>query len=111
MLYYLAPTTWLDPEPYQDPDRSTWSREGPNDHVEAHDAIDHGTDAQSDGGKKKRSWHFNKKIRKVAKLEISDAFEMRGRIIVILFTMLTLGSVAMWMGMKWLFATMSKMVI
>lgn len=47
-------------------------------------------------GKERRqsSWHLHKKIRKVAKLEISDAFEMRGRVIVVM-----LSAVVMVVGM------------
>lgn len=58
--------------------------------------------------KKTRSWHLNKKIRKVAKLEISDAFEMRGRVIGVMLVVMVLGSMGMWMGMRWLVGLMTS---
>ncbi|KAL1793359.1 hypothetical protein ACET3X_008341 [Alternaria dauci] len=39
LFAYFAPSSWLDPEPYQDPDDSTWGRRGTIGHVEPHDAI------------------------------------------------------------------------
>ena len=88
LLAYLAPSSWLDPEPYQDPDDSKWGRRGTTGHVEPHDAIGPRSDEQDDEKPKKRkkrkSWHLHRKIRKVAKLEIGDALEMRGRMIVVM---------------------------
>jgi hypothetical protein len=107
-LTYLYPSSWLDPEPYQDPDDSRWDRRGPAAHVEPNDAISpkQGGQAEGETRKKKRSWHLNKKIRKVAKLEVSDAFEMRGRVIVAMVAMMTFGSIVLWMGVRWLFLSL-----
>jgi hypothetical protein len=60
--------------------------------------------------KKTRSWHLTHKIRKVAKLEIGDAFEMRGRIIAVMLAMMVLGAVVMWMVIKWLFIALVGVV-
>jgi hypothetical protein len=43
----------------------------------------------------------------MAKLEIGDAFEMRGRIAVGLVVMMILACVASWMGLKWLMVCVS----
>ncbi|EMD62061.1 hypothetical protein COCSADRAFT_227627 [Bipolaris sorokiniana ND90Pr] len=111
LLAYLVPSRWLDPEPYQDPDDSTWGRRDTAPHVEPHNAISPKPDAQSrfvrPGGKKKKSWHLNKKIRKVAKLEIGDALEMRGRMIAAMAAFVVLAGVACWMGLRWCFASLS----
>ncbi|KAF1945460.1 hypothetical protein EJ02DRAFT_44728 [Clathrospora elynae] len=110
ILKYLAPSAWLDPEPYQNPHDSTWGHRGSARHVEPHDAIGPRDDGQSKSGKKK-SWHLNKKIRKIAKMEVGDAFEMRGQIIVAMVAMLLVSSVVLWMGMKWLFVSLSNTLL
>ncbi|CAO2648923.1 Nn.00g098720.m01.CDS01 [Neocucurbitaria sp. VM-36] len=108
-LSYLYPSTWLDPEPYQDPDDSTWGRSSSAGHVEPNDAIGPRKDKGSAGGKKKKKtpWHLNKKIRKIARLEISDALEMRGTILAGICAALGLGLIALWMGMRWLLTSLS----
>lgn len=69
------------------------------------DSISPKSDGPKEGKhQKKRSWHLNKKIRKMAKLEISDALEMRGRVIAVMLVMMAIGSMLLWMGVKWLFA-------
>jgi hypothetical protein len=108
-LTYLYPSHWLDPEPYQDPDDSRWDRRGLVGHVEPNDAISPkqgGQDESKTRKKKKRSWHLNKKIRKVAKLEVSDAFEMRGRVIVGMVVLMAFGSLALWIGVRWLLVSL-----
>ena len=108
-LSYFYPSTWLDPEPYQDPDDSTWGSRGAAGHFEPNETIGPRKDAQSEVEKKKekKSWHLHKKIRKVAKLEISDAFEMRGRIIAVLLVVMVLCSIALWKGVRWLLISLS----
>jgi hypothetical protein len=101
-LTYFYPSNWLNLEPYQDPDDSRWGRRDSTGHVEPCDTI-----SPKSGGKKKRgSWHLNKKIRKMAKLEVSDAFEMRGMVIVVMLAMMLVGAVVLGVGVKWLFATL-----
>ncbi|KAG9196334.1 hypothetical protein G6011_01455 [Alternaria panax] len=111
-LAYLAPSSWLDPEPYQDPDDSTWDRRGTIGHVEPHNAIGSRPDGQVEEKpkkrKKKKSWHLNRKIRKMAKLEIGDALEMRGRMIVVMLVVLGLACATLWMGAKWLIVLASS---
>ncbi|KAL6708701.1 hypothetical protein ACN47E_002397 [Coniothyrium glycines] len=111
LLTYLTPSTWLDPEPYQDPNNSTWDRKGAVGHVEPHDAIgprDATTGEPSkNANKKSKPWHFHKKIRKMTKLEISDAFEMRGKVIVGMIVVLLLSSIALWMGLRWALVSLS----
>ncbi|KAF2242768.1 hypothetical protein BU26DRAFT_132684 [Trematosphaeria pertusa] len=76
---YLWPSAWIDPEPYQDPVDTTWDRRDSAPHVEPHAAISP-RQAEDKGKRKRKSWHLHRNIRKVARLEISDAFEMRGRV-------------------------------
>lgn len=110
-LTYFYPSSWLDPEPYQDPGNSTWGRRGSTAHVEPHDAIGPNQGGPVEGGKKrKKSWHLNKKIRKMAKLEVSDAFEMRGKFIVGMLVVLGLASVGLWMALKWAFVSLWHML-
>jgi hypothetical protein len=98
-LSYIYPSRWLDLEPYQDPDDSRWSRGDSAGHVAPCDTIS----PKSEDKNKRRSWHLNKKIRKMAKLEVSDAFEMRGRVMVGMLAMLLVGSVVLGVGVRWLF--------
>ncbi|KAF2764824.1 hypothetical protein EJ03DRAFT_15276 [Teratosphaeria nubilosa] len=66
---------WLEPEPYQDSNRSVPAQSGQN--------INR---SPSLGG-----WYRRKKHRAMARLEVSDAFEMSGRIMIALFALLCLG--------------------
>lgn len=116
-LAYLYPSSWLDPEPYQDHNDSTWGRRRATGHVEPDDAIGP-KDGLFDGtgeakaareGKKKRGkehWHLNKKIRKIARLEVSDAFENQGRMIVVMAAMLAFTVIGFWVGMRWTWRSM-----
>jgi hypothetical protein len=114
LLAYLTPSSWLDPEPYQDPDDSTWGRRGTIGHIEPHAAIGPRPDEQGEGKPKKRkkrkSWHLNRKIRKMAKLEIGDALEMRGRMIVVMLVVLGLACGMLWMGTKWVIVSASQLM-
>jgi hypothetical protein len=46
----------------------------------------------------------------MAKLEIGDALEMRGRMIVVMLVVLGLACGMLWMGVKWAFVSMSGMM-
>ncbi|EUC41948.1 hypothetical protein COCMIDRAFT_104786 [Bipolaris oryzae ATCC 44560] len=122
LLAYLVPSRWLHPEPYQDPDDSTWGRRDTALHVEPHDAISpKQQDAQAgfvrmgtkknqknnNNNNKKTSWHLHKKICKVAKMEIGDALEMRGRMIAAMAAFALVAGVAGWMGLRWCFVSLS----
>ncbi|EOA80840.1 hypothetical protein ACJQWK_09854 [Exserohilum turcicum] len=110
LLTYLFPSTWLDPEPYQHPHDSTWDRRDSSRHVEPHDAISPGSASQTGGTqlrKKRTSWHLHKKIRKVARLEIGDAWEMRGRVIVAMAAIMLLTCAVLCMALKWCFLSVS----
>ncbi|KAF1836591.1 hypothetical protein BDW02DRAFT_220411 [Decorospora gaudefroyi] len=110
ILAYLAPSSWFDPEPYQDPDNSTWGRRGTVGHVEPHDAIGPRPD-RKDEPRKRKSWHLNRNIRKMAKLEIGDALEMRRCIIAGMIAVLVMGTVALWMGLKWFVGWISTFLL
>ncbi|KAJ4318358.1 hypothetical protein N0V94_004488 [Neodidymelliopsis sp. IMI 364377] len=105
-LTYLFPASWLDPEPYQDHNDSTWGRRGATGHVEPNDAIApkagqlDGARDEGERKKRKKSWHLNKKIRKIARLEVSDAFESQGRIIVVMVAAMVFALIGFWVGMR-----------
>ena len=70
---------WLNPEPYQDSKDTTWKY---SDNVAAQDTP----------GTVFRGWYTRKKHRAMAKMEISDAFEMRRRVIFALVAWALLGA-------------------
>jgi hypothetical protein len=79
-------------------------------HFEPSDAISPKKRGQA-GSKtrqEKKAWHLNKKIRKIAKLEVSDAFDMRGRVIAGMVVMMALSSIALWMGVKWMLVSLTS---
>ncbi|KAF2655365.1 hypothetical protein K491DRAFT_678934 [Lophiostoma macrostomum CBS 122681] len=106
LFAYLSPTAWLDPEPYQDPTNTTWERRGSVAHVEPHSVLGPAHNQMQPNEKRtgqegkwgKRGWHLHKKIRKVARLEIDDAFALRRHIIVVILCALVLSVVGLWMG-------------
>ena len=68
LWHRLTHWSWLHPEPYQDARDSTWK------HIDsASGQIPPNADFQG--------WYARKKHRAVAKIEISDAFEMRARVV------------------------------
>jgi len=69
-------------------------------HVEPPDALN--PDRRSGTEKRERSWHLHKKIRKIAKLEISDAFEMRGRVMVAMVVTILLAVYALYYSFRWM---------
>ena len=76
--FRLTHWSWLSPQPYQDSD-GTWKH---------HDSA---TAAQSPPDTAFSGWYTRKKHRAVAKMEMSDAFEMRGRVIAALLAWGCLG--------------------
>lgn len=86
----------------------TWDRKGATSHVKPDNATGPAT-VNTENKKKKKSWHLNKKIRKVTKMEVSDAFEMRGRIIVGMMVVMCFSCVGIWCGMKWLLTLVMTM--
>ena len=54
-------------------------------------------------GKGKEKWFLHRKIRKVARAEVSDALEMRGRVIVGMVVVMVLIVLGFVMGLKWVF--------
>lgn len=85
--HYLAPASWfssisiwswIDPEPYQDPQDSTWNQG--RDDVEHHD-VPAGGGVPEALRPDDHQWHTNKKHRKMAKMEVGDAFEMRDAVL------------------------------
>jgi hypothetical protein len=86
----LSPRIWLDPEPYQDPNDSTWNTATTSSsaaHYTPSSALNPkglatGADVASAAGLKGRKgaqkWHLNNSIRKISKIEITDAFEWQG---------------------------------
>jgi hypothetical protein len=79
-------------------------------HVEPNDAISpkNGEQAENRRKREKKSWHLNKKIRQVAKLEVSDAFEMRGRFIAGMAVVMILASVVFWMTARWMLVALAS---
>ena len=77
-------THWslANPEPYQDFTDATWKHKG-------------SAAAQSYPETVFNGWYTRKKHRAVAKMEITDAFEMRGRVIAALLTWSILGVLAL----------------
>lgn len=93
--------SFLDPEPYQDPYDSRWGRRGSTPHVEPPDPLKPNQQPGTEK-RKRRSWHLHRKIRKIAKLEISDAFEMRGRVMAAMLAMIVVVLYAAWYSFSWM---------
>ena len=105
LLTYLVPSRWLDPEPYQDPLDTTWGRRNAAaPHAEPHDAIS----PRPGQHEKRASWHLHKKIRKVARLEVGDALEMRARVMVGMMAGLVLVCVVGCLGLRWCFGIVAQ---
>ena len=78
-------TQWslLGPEPYQDPDSATWQHKS--------GAADRPSPQRTGSF---HGWYAHKKHRAMAKLQIGDAFEMRGRVLLALIAWSVLGILA-----------------
>lgn len=120
-LAYFFPASWREHEPYQDHVDSTWGRRGVAGHVNPHDAIAPkggqldgagGAEQAREGAKKKKKreerWHLNKKIRKVARLEISDAFDSQGTVIVAMVAIVAFAVIGFWVGVSWIRTSMFR---
>ena len=69
-------------------------------HVEPPDALNP-DQRQGRDKRKRKSWHLHRKIRKIARLEISDAFEMRRRVMVAMALVIMLAGYAVWCFFVW----------
>ena len=76
--FRLTHWSWLHPEPYQDSRDSTWRQ-------------NERTVPQNPPNATFQGWYRQKKHRAVTKMEISDAFEMRGRVFVALLAWTIMG--------------------
>jgi len=74
---------WLDPEPYQSPADSTWRR--------AQDSNEHVSQSQ------REKWFTQKKHRKIARLEIGDAFDLSKKVMVFVGSIFVVGA----LGVAW----------
>ena len=78
----LSPWHWLDPQPYQDPNSTTWDRNCNADgRVENTAAVGGVPEAIPN---QRHRWYTHKNHRQLAKLQIGDALELRGRMVIIL---------------------------
>ncbi|OCK80428.1 hypothetical protein K432DRAFT_425768 [Lepidopterella palustris CBS 459.81] len=75
LISYLSLTAWVDPEPYQDPPGLTWQIDQGNS---TPDAL---RPSAGQEGQVQHGWFLRKKHRAMAKLQLEDAFEMRGRVL------------------------------
>jgi len=88
-------SSWWDPEPYQDPDKGTWRRrEKPSS-----DEID-GAPPEV---KRKEKWYAMKNHRQLARLEVSEAFEIAGRVKAVVAGIFVVGTVGVGWGMKMIY--------
>lgn len=85
--------SWLpfDPEPYQDSGTSVWCHSDSG-------KPQHGSPPRRAGSF--RGWYARKKKRSIAKLQMSDAFEMRGRVLVALIAWAVLGLLAFYHAIR-----------
>jgi len=82
----ISAWTWLDPEPYQSPDNTSWG---------------YRQDSTPGVSVPQPAWITRKKHRKMARLEVTDAFQMRGRVMFFTAVWLCLGiACASWMIRK-----------
>lgn len=81
---------WLDPEPYQNPTDSRWRQSS---------AAGDGVQGSVPRPERTR-WFTHKKHRKMAKLQLSDALEMRGAVMLCLAGLLLFGLFAVGWGLK-----------
>ena len=90
----LTSWSWLEPEPYQDPGDTAWTHDGSSAAQNSSDNSFHG-------------WYTRKKHRAIAKMELSDAFEMRGRVLLAIIAWMLLVLFGVAYSMKRIYAWMS----
>ena len=84
--------SWLDPEPYQDPADTTWQRQLSDEYEGTNAAV-----LRPD----RRRWVTRKKHRRIAKMEFSEAFEMRGTVMLCFIAVAVLGLAGFgWLSMR-----------
>lgn len=84
----LGLANWWDPEPYQDPRDGTWK------------ARD-GTGGSAEGVPSRREkWFARKKHRKMASMEVADAFDMVDRMKAVVAGVVLMGTVGVGWGVK-----------
>ncbi|KAF2141778.1 uncharacterized protein K452DRAFT_228198 [Aplosporella prunicola CBS 121167] len=102
-LSQWSPWKWLDPEPYQDPNDSTWQNANASSTATGDGGIP-GVDGQAMAQKYKpgqgQGWHRRKKHRKMAKLEFSEAFDMQWQVLMTLAVAWALVVVIFFWGAK-----------
>jgi hypothetical protein len=81
------------PEPYQCPKRATWGT--------ANTKLREADRELVDSEKRGKRWVLHKKIRKMARLEIGDAIEMRGRVMLVLAIIACLTCAGVVLGLRW----------
>lgn len=92
---------WWNAEPYQSPHDSTWG------HAVQVDGLSHGAHGNVPATTVDTvHWHTRKKHRKMAKLTLSDALDMRGRMAFALVAAGLLGLVATTWLLKRLFSSL-----
>lgn len=80
----MHPSWLVDPQPYQDSRNSTWKRD------------DSGTKPKMVPEPTYQGWYSRKKHRAVAKMEIGEALEMRGRVVLALAAWAVVGLFAVY---------------
>ena len=97
----ISPWSWWDAEPYQSHHDSTWQH-GVQDPGAAHTTHGHVPVSSKDT----HPWHTRKKHRKMAKLTVSQAIEMRATMAFLLVTMGLIGLIAVAWLVKRLYSSM-----
>ncbi|CAC9890654.1 unnamed protein product, partial [Aureobasidium pullulans] len=92
----LSPWTWWNAEPYQSPQDSTWQHAVP-----ATTTLDGADGTVPASAVNTDHWHTRKKHRKMARLTLSDAIDMREGMAIMLVTAALLGLVVMlWLARR-----------
>jgi hypothetical protein len=105
---YISPSIWLDPEPYQDPDSTAWNSSS-SAHQEPNASLNpkgltSGADVGQTGTRRRggEKWHLNNSIRKISKIEITDAFEWQGFAAIALIVVILLAGIGLILGLGYM---------